>query len=110
MRKITSILVTGGGIAAMSLAAVGVASASETADQARVSPGKVISTTTTHTRPYLAAEKVSTIYPDSEVEVRCWVPGQMVHGSDVWFMLGGGLDFAPRSAIEPSGAVPSCLP
>ena len=32
MRKITTMLVTGAGIAAMSLAAVGVASASETAE------------------------------------------------------------------------------
>ncbi len=110
MRKITTILVTGAGIAAMSLAAAGVASASESASQSSASTGKVLSTTTTHTRPYLAAEKVSTLYPGSQVEVRCWVPGQMVHGSDVWFMLGGGLDFAPRSAIEPSSAVPSCLP
>jgi len=110
MRKISTILMTGAGIAAMSLAAAGVASASETATPSGATPGKVVSTTTTHVRPYLAAEKVSTLYPDSEVEVRCWVPGQMVHGSDVWFMLGGGLDFAPRSAIEPSAAVPSCLP
>jgi hypothetical protein len=110
MRKISTILVTGAGIAAMSLAAAGVASASETETPSSVTSGKVVSTTTTHVRPYLSAEKVSTLYPDSEVEVRCWVPGQMIHGSDVWFMLGGGLDFAPRSAIEPSAAVPSCLP
>jgi hypothetical protein len=110
MRKITTMLVTGGGIAAMSLAAVGVASASESAGVSNASAGKVISTTTTHTQPFLAAEKVSTLYPGSQVEVRCWVPGQMVHGSDIWFMLGGGLDFAPRTAIEPSASVPSCLP
>ena len=110
MRKISTILATGVGVAAMSLAAVGVASASEAANQSRPVPGTVIATTTTHTMPYLAAEKVSTIYPGSSVEVRCWVPGQTVHGSDVWLMLGGGLDFAPRTAIEPSASVPACLP
>ena len=109
MRKITTMLMTGAGVAAMSLAAVGIASASEGANQSRPVPGTVISTTTTHTLPYLAAEKVSTIYPGSPVEVRCWVPGQTVQGSDVWLMLGGGLDFAPRVAIEPSASVPACL-
>jgi hypothetical protein len=109
MRKFTTMLMTGAGVAAMSLAAVGVASASETV-QSQSIPGKVISTTTTHTMPYLAADKVSTLYPNSPVEIRCWVEGQMVHGSDIWLMLGGGLDFAPRVAIEPSASVPACLP
>ena len=109
MRKITTILMTGAGIAAMSLAAAGVASASESASQSSASTGKVLTTTTTHTRPYLAAEKVSTLYPNSPVEIRCWVEGQMVHGSDIWLMFGGGLDFAPRSAIAPSASVPACL-
>jgi hypothetical protein len=110
MRKITTMLVTGGGIAAMSLAAMGVASASETAGSSTPVMGKVVAKTTTHTDPFLAADKLSTLYPGSEVEVRCWVEGQTVHGSDIWFMLGGGLDFAPRTAIEPSASVPSCLP
>ena len=107
MRKISTVLATGVGIAALSLAAAGVASASESSS--KPVPGTVMSTTTTHTGPYLAAQKVSTLYPNSPVEVRCWVPGQMVGGSEIWFMLGGGLDFAPRAAIEPSAAVPSCL-
>jgi hypothetical protein len=108
MRKITKMLVTGGGIAAMSLAAMGVASAPAGASTPVM--GKVVVKTTTHTDPFLAAEKVSTLYPGSEVEVRCWVEGQTVHGSDIWFMLGGGLEFAPRTAVEPSASVPSCLP
>jgi hypothetical protein len=110
MRKITTMLMTGAGVAAMSLAAVGVASASETVNQSRAVPGTVTSTTTTHTHPYLAADRISTIYPDSPVEVRCWVPGQIVDGNEIWFMLGGGLEFAPRAAIDASASVPSCLP
>jgi hypothetical protein len=109
MRKIRTILVTGAGIAAMSLAAAGAASASETASQSGPVPGKVTSTTTTHVAPFLGAQKVSTIYPGSQVEVRCWVPGQVVDGNDIWFMLGGGLDFAPRAAIEASSTVAPCL-
>ncbi len=110
MRKITKLLVTGGGIAAMSLAAMGVASASETGGSSTAVMGKVVAKTTTHTDPFLAAEKVSTLSPGSEVEGRCWVEGQTVQGSDIWFMLGGGLEFAPRTAVEPSASVPSCLP
>ena len=113
MRKISTILVTAAGIAAMSLATAGVSSASENSAPSdaptATSRGVVTSTTTTHAAPYLAADKTGTLYKGSPVEVRCWVPGQVVDGKEIWFMLGGGLGFAPRAAIQPDSTVPSCL-
>jgi hypothetical protein len=110
MQKIATIILTGAGIAALSLTAVGISSAASAAPAAAPTPGVVTSTTTTHTHPLLSAEQTSTLHRGTPVEVRCYVPGQMVDGSDIWFMLGGGLGFGPRAAIQPdSGAVPACL-
>ena len=110
MRKISTIILTGAGIAALSLTAVGISSAESANPAAAATKGVVTSTTTTHTHPLLSAPKNSTLHPETPVEVRCYVPGQMVDGSDIWFMLGGGLGFGPRAAIQPdSGAVPACL-
>ncbi len=113
MRKISTIILAGAGIAAMSLVGTGVASAASASTQSAAPvPTKAVvtSTTTTHTQPLLSALKTGTVYPGAEVEVRCYVPGQVVGGSDIWFMLGGGLGFGPRASIQPeSGSVPECL-
>ena len=113
MRMFSTVLVTVAGIAAMSLATAGISSASENSAPAQTSTAKaqgvVTSTTTTHAAPYLAADKTGTLYKGSLVEVYCWVPGQVVNGNEIWFMLGGGLGFAPRAAIQPNSTVPSCL-
>ena len=110
MRKISTIILTGAGIGALSLTAAGSSSAESANPATAATKGVVTSTTTTHTDPLLSAPKNSTLHPGTAVEVRCYVPGQMVDGNDIWFMLGGGLGFGPRAAIQPdSGAVPACL-
>jgi len=110
MRKLSKILVTGAGIAAISLTAVGISSA-ESANPAVATTTKGIATslTTTHTHPLLSAPKTGTLHKGTPVEVRCWVDGQVVGGSDKWFMLAGGLGFGPRAAIQPDSAVPACV-
>lgn len=110
MRKISTIILTGAGIAALSLTVAGISSAESVNPAAAATKAVVTATTTTHTHPLLSAEQTSTLHPGTPVEVRCYVPGQTVDGSDTWFMLGGGLGFGPRAAIQPeSGAVPACL-
>ncbi len=111
MRKFYTVVLTAFGVAAMSVATAGVASASgnlASAQTSTSSTGIVTATTTTHVSPYLAAEKTGTLYKGSPVEVRCWLPGQVVDGNDIWFMLGGGLGFAPRAAIQHEAGVPDC--
>lgn len=111
MRKFYTVVVTAAGVAAFSLAAAGAASAENAtaADtSAAVSRGTVTSTTTTHVMPFFASDKTGTLHKGSSVEVRCWTPGQVVDGNDIWFMLGGGLDFAPRAAIQHEAGVPEC--
>ena len=111
MRKFHTIVLTALGVAAISLATAGAATASENlapGQTSALSKGIVTSTTTTHASPYLAADKTGTLYKGSAVEVRCWVPGQVVDGNDIWFMLGGGLGFAPRAAIQHEVGVPDC--
>ena len=110
MRTLSKFIVTGAGIAAISLTAVGMSSA-ESANPAVTSTtkGVVTSLTTTHTQPLLSATKTATLHKDTRVEIRCWIDGQVVGGSDKWFMLAGGLGFGPRAAIQPDSAVPACV-
>ena len=55
MRKISTIILTGAGIAALSLTAVGISSAESANPAAAAMNGVVTSTTTTHTHPLLSA-------------------------------------------------------
>lgn len=110
MRTLSKVIVTAAGIAAISSTAVGISSA-ESANPAvaATTKGVVTSLTTTHTYPLLSAQQTATLHKGTPVEVRCWVDGQVVGGSEKWFMLAGGLGFGPRAAIQPDSAVPACV-
>ncbi len=110
MRAFSKAIVTGLGIAAISLTAVRISSAEPAnAVIASTTKGVVTSLTTSHTHPLLSAPQTATLHKGTPVEVRCWVNGQVVGGSDKWFMLAGGLGFGPRAAIQPEATVPACV-
>ncbi|MGS0684936.1 hypothetical protein ACVBEQ_07260 [Nakamurella sp. GG22] len=110
MRALSKAIVTGVGIAAISLTAVGISSAEQANPAvAATTKGVVTSLTTTHTHPLLSAPLTATLHKGTPVEARCWVNGQVVGGSDKWFMLAGGLGFGPRAAIQLDSAVPACV-
>lgn len=109
MRRISAIVLTAAGIAALTLTAAGASSASEVSNlTAEPIHASVTSKTTTHSQPLLGAPKTGTLHKGMDVGVWCWVPGQVVNGSDVWLMLDGGLGFGPRASIQADSSVPRC--